>query len=48
MDGRSTSNTKHVFRSNSTKLFTSGRDVFTVQSILLDLRGEQLVRKEIK
>lgn len=39
---------KHVFRSNSTELFTSGRDVFTVQSILLDLREEQRVRREIK
>lgn len=48
MDGRSISNTKHEFRSNSTKLFTEGRDMFTVQSILLDLREEQLVRKEIK
>lgn len=48
VDGRNISNMKHVFRSNSTKLFTSRRDVFTVQSILLDLREEQRVRREIK
>lgn len=29
-------------------MFTKGTDVFTVQSILFDLRGKQLVRKEIK
>ena len=40
---------KYAFRSNSYKLFTNGRDVFTLQSILLDLlRKKQLVRKEIK